>query len=274
MEKFLTLAQITFKSPGEIFISPGIFDVHWYGIIIAIAFLAGLGVSLHIAKQENIDSEKIINLATLLLVGGIVFARMYYVIFSWDYFSLHPAEIFMLWKGGLSIHGVIIGCFFFLLIYARIKNISLLKYTDLFACALPLGQAIGRWGNFFNSEAFGTPTDLPLRVYIPPENRPSQYFEYEYFHPAFLYESIWNLAVFFVLFYVIRPKFRATSGVVTLSYLILYSVGRFFIEIFRTDNIYSIMGLHIAQFISLLLILTGISGLIMLFCNKKISENK
>lgn len=264
--------MLVFQSPGEILVSIGNLDIHWYGIIIAVAFLAGLGVVLRIARREGIDSDEIINLSTLLLFGGVVFARLYYVIFSWDYFSSHPAEIFMLWKGGLSIHGVIIGCFFLLLGYTHFKKLPFFKYTDLFACALPLGQAIGRWGNFFNSEAFGAPTNLPVNVYIPPENRPPEYLEQEFFHPTFLYESIWNLAVFFVLLYVISPKLRETRGVLTFSYLILYSTGRFIIEGLRTDNIYSVLGLHIAQFISLLLILTSVIALLVVFKRKKPSE--
>lgn len=274
MEYFSNLFQITFKSPGELLISLGILEIHWYGIFIAAGFIAGLIVSLHIAKQEDIDSDRIINLAAMLLIAGIVFSRLYYVIFSWDYFSTHLSEIFMPWQGGLSIHGVIIGCFLFLLIYTKIKKLSLLKYTDVYACALPLGQAIGRWGNFFNSEAFGLPTDLPFRVFIPAQHRPSEYIGYEYFHPTFFYESIWNLMVFLILFYVIRPRCEKINGVITLSYLLLYSVGRFIIEAFRTDNIYTVMGLHIAQFVSLVLIIISILGLIIISRNKKIPSNK
>ncbi len=262
-------AALIFKSPGQILLGIGDLDIYWYGILIAAGFLAGLGITLHIAKQENIDPDSIINLATLLLVGGIVFARLYYVIFSRDYFFSHPAEIFMLWQGGLSIHGVIIGCFLLLLVYTGIKKLPLLKYTDLFACALPLGQAIGRWGNFFNSEAFGTPTEFALKVFIPLQNRPAQYVGYEYFHPTFFYESIWNLAVFLILFFLIRPRFKMINGVVTFSYLVLYSLGRFFIEGLRTDNIYSVLGLPIAQVVSMILIIAGVSGLITIFWLKK-----
>jgi len=272
MDIFSNIPQITLQSPGAILFKLGPLEIHWYGVIIAAAFLTALGIALHIAKQEGIDSDRIINLSTGLLVGGIFFARLYFVVFNWQYFSSHFAEIFMLWKGGLSIHGVIIGCFFILLFYTKFKKLPLLKYTDLFACALPIGQCIGRWGNFFNSEAFGLPTNWFLRVYIPPELRPDKYFQQEFFHPTFLYESIWDLVVFLVLFFVIRRKFRDTNGVITLSYLILYSLGRFFIEAIRTDNIYSIFGLHIAQFVSLILIAIGVLGLLFVFLNKKSSQ--
>ncbi|HSA05903.1 MAG TPA: prolipoprotein diacylglyceryl transferase [Candidatus Gastranaerophilales bacterium] len=267
-------AFITFQSPGEVLFKLGGIDVHWYGIFIAAGFLIALGACLYAAKQEGFDLNEIIDLSTLLLVGTIIFARLYYVIFDWDYFHAHLAEIFMLWKGGLSIHGVIIGGVIILFLYTKFKKVSLFKYTDLFACALPLGQSIGRWGNFFNSEAFGIPTTLPLRVYIPLERRPVEFLEYNYFHPTFFYESLWNLVVFFILFFVLRHKFKAINGVTTFSYLILYSAGRFIIESLRTDNIYSILNLHIAQFISLILIITGIIGLFIVFLNKRSLREK
>ena len=273
MDIFSNLPYITLQSPGAILFSIGKLQIHWYGVIIAIAFLAGLKIALHIAKQEEINPDRIINLSAGLLIGGIFFARLYFVVFNWHYFSSHFTEIFMLWKGGLSIHGVIIGCFFILLFYTKFKKLPLLKYIDIFACALPLGQCIGRWGNFFNSEAFGIPTNWFLRVYIPPEFRPEGYLQYKYFHPTFLYESIWDLVIFFVLFFVIRRKFRDTNGVITLSYLILYSLGRFFIEAIRTDNIYSVFGLHIAQFVSLILIIMAFLSLLFVFLNKKYSHS-
>jgi len=263
------IIDLTFKSPGETVLNTEYFTIHWYGVIIALAFLSGLKAALYIAKQEDIDPDRIINLSALLLICGVIFSRLYYVIFSWDYFSKNLAEIFMIWHGGLSIHGIIIGCFFFLLAYTKIKNLNFFRYTDLFACVLPLGQAIGRWGNFFNSEAFGMPTTLPLRVYIPPEYRPEQFINYEYFHPTFFYESVWNFTVFFILFFLIRPKYKQTSGVITLSYLILYSTGRFFIEAFRTDNIYTVFSLHIAQFVSLILIIISVAGLFAIFWKGK-----
>lgn len=269
MEYLSNFINITFKSPGELVLKAGFLEIYWYGVIIAAAFLAGLGISLYIAEKQNINPDRIINMSIFLLAGGIVFARLYYVIFSWEYFAGNPLEIFMIWRGGLSIHGVIIGCFFLLWAYTKINSLSLFKYTDLFACALPLGQAIGRWGNFFNSEAFGVPTDFFIRVFIPLQKRPFEYIGQEYFHPTFFYESVWNLVVFLILFSLIRPKFIEKKGVLTLSYLVLYSIGRFFIEDLRTDNIFSIWGLHIAQFISLLLIITGIWGLIVIFCRNK-----
>lgn len=248
--------MLTLQSPGEILFNIGPVSVYWYGVIIATAFLAGLAVVLHAAKEQNIDRDRIINLSALLLIAGILCSRLYYVIFKWDYFSEHLNEIFMTWQGGLSIHGVIIGCFIVLLVYTKIYKLNLLQYTDLYVYGLVLGQAIGRWGNFFNSEAYGGLTDLPVRVYIP---------DVGYCHPTFLYESVWNLVVFFILFFVIRKRFRHKYGVITCSYLILYSSGRYFIEGLRLDNIYTIFGMHIAQFTSLALIAAGILGLVVIY---------
>jgi len=248
--------MITLQSPGEIFFSIGPITVYWYGVMIATAFLTGLTVVLHSAKKQDISQDRVMNLSALLLVGGVVFARLYYVVFKWDYFSQHPAKILMTWEGGLSIHGVIIGCFLLLLVYTHINKLNLLQYTDLFAPGLILGQAIGRWGNFFNSEAYGGLTDWPIRVFIP---------GFGLAHPTFLYESVWNLTVFVILFFILRKRFSGKFGVITCSYLILYSLGRFIIEGLRIDNIYTILGLHIAEFTSLLLIIAGISGLIVIY---------
>ncbi len=248
--------MITLQSPGEILFSLGPVTVYWYGVIIAVAFLAGLVVVLHSAKEQNISQDRIINLSALLLAGGVIFSRLYYVGFKWDYFSTHPTEILMTWKGGLSIHGVIIGCFLILMGYTYIQKLNLLQYTDLFSPSLILGQSIGRWGNFFNSEAHGALTDWPVRVYIE---------GFGYAHPTFLYESVWNLLVFIILFFFIRKCFRHKYGVITCSYLILYSLGRFFIEGLRVDNIYTIFGLHIAEFTSLLLITAGVLGLVVIY---------
>lgn len=246
---------ITFQSPGEILFSIGPLQIYWYGAMIALAFIGGFSVVIHAAKQQGISTDRITDLSTMLLVCGIVCARLYYVLFDWEYFSAHPAEIIMTRNGGLSIHGVIIGCFIALMVYTKIHKLNLLQYTDIYAYGLIIGQAIGRWGNFFNSEAYGSPTTLPVRVFIPGEG---------YCHPTFLYESVWNLIVFALLYFVIGKRFKGQFGYVTCGYLILYSAGRFFIEGLRLDNIYTAFGLHIAQYASLVLAMAGVLGLIML----------
>ena len=251
------------KSPGAVAFHMGSLTIYWYGIIIAVAFLVGLFITLTIAKKdypEDKTQEHIIDLSTLLLIGGIVFARLYYVIFDWNYYSHHLPESFMTWRGGLSIHGVIVGGILIIYFYTKRHKLFLLKYTDLFAYGMIFAQAIGRWGNFFNSEAFGSPTDLPWKLYIPLANRPQEYMNFEYFHPTFLYESLWNIVVFIILITVVRKFFKEKTGSITFSYLILYSLGRFVIEGLGIDNIYSVFGMHIAQFISIVIIAAGITG--------------
>lgn len=250
-----------FVSPGEIALSLGNITIHWYGIIIAVAFVTGLVITTKAAKEHNFDPDSIINISILLLLVSVIFARLYFVIFDWRYYKNHLNEIIMVWQGGLSIHGAIIGSVLFLLIYSKFKKFPLLKYTDIFSYGLIIGQSVGRWGNFFNSEAFGTPTSFPWGVYIPIERRPEKYIGSEYFHPTFLYESIWNFLVFLILYFFLRKIFEGKDGAITCSYLILYSFGRFIIEGIRTDSIYYLLGMPIAQFISIILIIIGAIGL-------------
>lgn len=252
-----------FQSPGDIAFSIFSIHIHWYGVIIATAFFAGLSLTSFMAKKYNENPDKILDLAVFILIGAIIGARLYFVLFNWGYFSCNLQEIFMTWLGGLSIHGALVGGFLTGSIYARVNKLSILKYADICAYGLLLGQCIGRWGNFFNSEAFGTPTDLPWKLYIPIQNRPYQYINFEYFHPTFLYESILNFILLLFFYFMLRPKVEK-KGIIFFSYLIGYSVIRILIEGIRTDNIYSVLGLPIAQFVSIVLILVGIIGIFLI----------
>jgi len=258
-----------FKSPGDIAFHFGNISVHWYGIIIAVAFITGLTVSNKIAKKQGLNSDYIFDLATYLLLASIASARLYYTIFNWQYYKDHLNEIIMIWQGGLSIHGAIIGGALTLFIYTALKKLPILKYADVISYGLIIGQAVGRWGNFFNSEAFGSPTNLPWGVYIPIEKRPEKYIGNDFFHPTFLYESVWDILVFIILYFFLRKKFENKNGAITCSYLILYSIGRFLIEGIRVDSIYYVFSLPLAQFISLILIIIGIIGLVYVTVYKK-----
>jgi phosphatidylglycerol:prolipoprotein diacylglycerol transferase len=162
-------------------------------------------------------------------------ARLYYVAFNLDYYSRLPAKIFAVWEGGLAIHGGVIGGILLGGGYAWWRGLPVLRYLDIAAPSLAIGQAIGRWGNFFNEEAFGTPTDLPWKLYIPPSQRPPEYAQSEFFHPTFLYESVWDVVVFVLLVRVFRDRLARVPGALFLAYLGLYSVGRFCTEGLRTD---------------------------------------
>ncbi|NES94737.1 MAG: prolipoprotein diacylglyceryl transferase, partial [Desertifilum sp. SIO1I2] len=168
------------------------------------------------------------------------------------------------WRGGIAIHGAIIAGAIATLIFARLQKVPFWQLADLVAPSLILGQAIGRWGNFFNSEAFGAPTDLPWKLYIPLARRPPDLVNFEYFHPTFLYESLWNLAIFALLLLLfmrgLKGKPHLKLGTIFLLYLIGYSLGRFWIEGLRTDSL--MLGpLRIAQLVSLGAIAIGLTGL-------------
>lgn len=242
--------------------------LRWYGLLIASAVLIGVFLSQYLASRRQVDPELLGDLAVWLVIGAIPCARIYYVLFQWQNYASRPGDIIAIWKGGIAIHGAIIGGIIASLIFARLNRIPFWQLADLVAPSLILGQAIGRWGNFFNSEAFGGPTDLPWKLFIPPDRRPLEYVNFEYFHPTFLYESLWNLMVFGLLltlfFRGLRGKPHLKLGTIFLVYMISYSLGRFWIEGLRTDSL--MLGpLRIAQVVSLLAIGLGVAGLSWLY---------
>ena len=245
---------------GDIIVSPdlhiGPVRLHWYGITMALAILAGFIFAYRLAAPRFGIAPKAVEGALLWLVlGGFLGARFYYVAFAWDYFSLHPEEALAFWRGGLSIYGAIAGGSIALFIYAKAARLSALRFLDIGAAALPLAQAIGRFGNFFNYEAFGLPTMLPWKMFVPASLRPPQYLQSQYFHPAFLYEAAWNVAVFLVLLYLIRGK-APRPGLLAGSYLILYSLGRFWIEPLRLDSFF-LGGIRVDQLVALVAMAAG-----------------
>ena len=220
-------------------------EIRWYGLLIASAVLIGTVLALKEAKRKGVNEETLIDMLLFAVPAAIIGARAYYVIFMWDYYSKNPSQILNIRGGGLAIHGVIIAGTLVAIIFAKVRKESFWKLADIVAPSLILGQAIGRWGNFANQEAHGGPTDLPWGIMIDGVK----------VHPTFLYESIWNLLVFgFLLWY--RRKKATVEGEIYLLYLILYSVGRFFIEGLRTDSL--MLGpFRVAQLISLAIIMSG-----------------
>ncbi|MBD2296225.1 prolipoprotein diacylglyceryl transferase [Anabaena sphaerica FACHB-251] len=261
-----------FTSPGPILVKLGPVVIRWYGLLIASSVLIGVSLSQYLAKRRHVNPELISDLSIWLVIGAIPAARLYYVLFQWSEYSQHPERIIAIWQGGIAIHGAIIGGVAAALIFAKLKKISFWQLTDLVAPSLILGQAIGRWGNFFNSEAFGGPTDLPWKLYIPTDRRPPSLANFEYFHPTFLYESLWNLMVFALLltlfFRALSGKPRLKVGTLFLVYWVAYSLGRFWIEGLRTDSL--MLGpLRIAQIVSLTGITVGLAGLAWLYVLKR-----
>lgn len=261
-----------FTSPGPILVKLGPVTIRWYGLLIAAAVLIGVNLSQYLAKRRHVNPELLSDLAIWLVIGAIPAARLYYVIFEWQEYASHPERIIAIWQGGIAIHGAIIGGAIAALIFAKLNRVSFWQLADLVAPSLILGQAIGRWGNFFNSEAFGSPTDLPWKLYIPLVRRPPDLTGSEYFHPTFLYESLWNVMVFallmFLFFRGLRGKSKLKVGTLALLYLPAYSLGRLWIEGLRTDSL--MLGpLKMAQVISLVGIGLGVAGLAWLYGAKR-----
>jgi phosphatidylglycerol---prolipoprotein diacylglyceryl transferase len=216
------------------------FGIRWYAIFILLGIFVALGTIRWLARRRGYDPEFPLDAAPWVFLAAIIGARSYYVALRWDYFVDHPTEIVNLRLGGLTVHGAIAGGAIALYFICKARGQSFLAWGDLFVAVLPIGQAIGRWGNWANQEAFGTPTDLPWAVRIDPQNRPAQYLDVETFHPTFLYESLLNLVIAAVLIAVVldvpnRRFWRAGDAI--WLYLIMYGAVRLAIESIRTDSL-------------------------------------
>nr|WP_227763861.1 prolipoprotein diacylglyceryl transferase [Zhaonella formicivorans] len=237
---------------NPIAIEIGPLAIRWYGILISSALAFGTYLAYREAARKGIDPEHILNLVLLAAPAAIIGARLYYVIFSWTDYAGNPAEIFAIWHGGLAIHGGLVGGVLAGYYYIRKHHLKFWQIADIVAPSIILGQAIGRWGNFFNQEAHGGPVSYEFISKFPKFIQEGMYIGGQYYHPTFLYESTWNVAVFLFLLW-LRRRNNLPEGVVFLSYLALYSVGRFFIEGLRTDSL--MLGpIRVAQLVSLTLI--------------------
>jgi phosphatidylglycerol---prolipoprotein diacylglyceryl transferase len=251
-------------SPGAIAFQLGPIVVRWYGILMAVAIICGLLVTYRQARREGLPADDIISVGQWSILAGLVGARIYEVAFNWSYYGQHPSKIVAVWEGGLAIHGgLIVGPLVGVLLAIRWK-LPVLRGLDVVAPGIVLGQAIGRWGNFFNEEAFGQPTNLPWKLYISLPNRPRGYAQFEYFHPTFLYESLWDLLVFGLLVWVLRPLLRDRPGALFFAYVGLYSVGRFAIEALRLDSFWW-GAVRVPQAASVLGVVVAAAGLAWVF---------
>lgn len=230
---------IILSSPSAIFFQIGSVTIRWYGVIIALGFLAATHFATKIANREGINSEKLVNCALLSFLGGIIGARLYFVFLNWPHYAHHPEKILATWLGGMSIHGGLIGGLIFGIAYCLWQKMPIGRCMDIVSCCLPLAQAIGRWGNFFNSEAFGKPVPdgFPVCVFVPYNMRPDGYSHTAYYHATFLYESLWDFTIFLFLYYLLYPRLKTLPALTFCLYLGLYSLGRLLIEPMRTDSI-------------------------------------
>ncbi|HHZ02323.1 MAG TPA: prolipoprotein diacylglyceryl transferase [Tissierellia bacterium] len=233
-------------------------DIMWYGVLISIGVLIGVLLALKEAKRTGFKEDNLLDFLLYAIPIAIVGARAHYVIFSWDYYSQNYSQIINIRSGGLAIHGAVIAGIITGIVFCKIRKINALELFDLIIPSLILGQAIGRWGNFINQEAYGGPTDLPWGIMINGQK----------VHPTFFYESFINFCIFIFLMWFRKNK-KTTHGQVLALYLILYSTGRFFIEGLRTDSL-MFMGLRVAQLISIGSIIVGAALLMYIKKNKRI----
>ena len=256
-----------FESPSQILCTIFGVNIYYYGIIMAIAISIGTLVSDWVGSRYfGFKRETIIDLAPYLIIFGILGARIYYCALNYDFYLRFPTEIIAIRHGGISIHGAIIGGAFGLWLFARRHKLNIKKLFDTVAVGLPLAQAIGRWGNFFNSEAFGTPTNLPWKLYIAPQYRPIPYQNDLFFHPTFLYESILDIVIFVILFLMTKNNKIKKDGNLVLLYLVLYSIVRIIVESFRIDSVKYVLGQPVAIFVSVGIIILSI---ILFFINNR-----
>ncbi len=236
----------------------GIIEVHWYSILIFIAILLGSNLAIKEAKRHGYEEDFIVNLLFLGVIVGIIGARVYYVIFNFDYYKDNLIEMFKVWNGGLAIHGGIIFGLITVAIICYKKKVNLLKILDYLVVGLIIAQAIGRWGNFFNGEAHGAITSLSYleSMHLPQFIIDGMYINGNYYVPTFLYESIWCLIGFVIMLIIRRKKFMKV-GYLTSFYLVWYGIERFFVEGMRTDSL-MFFSLRVAQIVSILMVVIGI----------------
>ncbi|MEN9212052.1 MAG: prolipoprotein diacylglyceryl transferase [Thermostichus sp. DG_1_6_bins_120] len=256
------LLGLTFSSPGEFVFrfpvdTPGVggLGLRWYGLLMALAVLIGLiltkalAEARHLEKEPGQAGERVEMLALWLVVSGFLGARLYYVLTHWSEFSDNPLSAFAIWRGGIIIHGGVLAGALALYFYCRATGINGWKYADILTPGLILGQAIGRWGNFFNSEAYGAPippdSTWPLRVYIPPQAREPQYSQFEFFHPIFFYESVLNLVLFALLMGMFWRAPKLKDGTWVWTYVVGYSLIRIPYELLRVSAVAYLPGTDI-----------------------------
>lgn len=243
---------------NPILIDAGVVKIYWYSIMLLIAFLIGGTLAIHEGKKYRITEDFMINYFFLLIPFSLLGARAYYVLFNLDYYGGNYWEIFRIWEGGLAIHGGLIVGILFTLIYTIKNKIDTVRLFDIGAVSLVIGQAIGRWGNFFNQEAYGS---VVKRSYLEGLNIPkfiidNMFIDGNYHHPTFLYESILCLIIFVVLIIIRRFLKYLKIGELTAFYLVMYGIVRFFVEGLRTDSL-MLGDFRMAQLVSIAMILSG-----------------
>ncbi|MDD3453048.1 MAG: prolipoprotein diacylglyceryl transferase [Bacilli bacterium] len=236
----------------------GYVTIYWYSIFIFLAFLIGGTLALNESRKWRISEDFMINLFFYLIISAMIGARLYYVAFNTNYYVDNPLAIFKVWEGGLAIHGGIIFGLLTIILYTKKYKVNTIRIIDILVVSLILGQAIGRWGNFFNGEAHGAVTTLETLQawHLPQFIINGMNINGIYYIPTFLIESIWCL-IGFVILLIIRNNDYVKLGQVSCTYMIWYGIGRFFIEMLRTDSL-MLGNFKVAQIVSLIMIVIGV----------------
>lgn len=251
--------ESTIQPIDPVALSLGPIQIHWYGVIIGVGIALALFLAMREGERRGLHKDIFPDLMLWAIPIAIISARIYYVAFEWDYYSQNPGDIIKIWNGGIAIHGALIGSVITAIVFSRKRNISFWKLADIAAPSIIIGQAIGRWGNFINQEAHGGEVTRSFLegLFLPEFIINQMYIDGTYYHPTFLYESIWNLLGFILLMLLRRVNLR--QGEIFLSYVIWYSIGRFFVEGMRTDSLMLTESLRIAQTISIALIVLAVA---------------
>ncbi|RJQ35427.1 prolipoprotein diacylglyceryl transferase [Candidatus Parcubacteria bacterium] len=240
--------------PQPIIFSLGPISVRWYGLILVAAIVAaGLLIGRYLLKKSILNKDQLEDFLFYTVILSLIGARFGHVVFfNLDYYLKYPAEIIQVWNGGLSIQGGVLFGLLTVIFWAKKHKISFWRLADVIVPGLALGQAIGRWGNYFNQELFGRPVSWGIPINF--ANREFPYFKEEYFHPTFFYESVLNFLLFMVLYLLLKAG-KLKTGLIAMIYLLSYSVIRFFMEFVRIDFTPTVWGLRMPQFISVLVVM-------------------
>ncbi len=249
---------IVFNYIDPVAFNLGPLSVRWYGIIIAVGILLGYFVAQRALVKAGLHKDTLVDIIFYSALFGFIAARIYFVIFQWPYYAENPSEIIKIWHGGIAIHGGLIGGFIAGVIVCKVKNLNPFQIGDIVAPSIILAQGIGRWGNFMNHEAHGGSVSRAFLelLHLPNFIIENMYINGQYYHPTFLYESIWDVAGFIIL---VNIRKHLKLGETFFLYLTWYSIGRFFIEGLRTDSLMLTSNIRVAQLVSILLILISIS---------------
>ncbi|MBS3231946.1 prolipoprotein diacylglyceryl transferase [Staphylococcus aureus] len=249
---------IVFNYIDPVAFNLGPLSVRWYGIIIAVGISLGYFVAQRALVKAGLHKDTLVDIIFYSALFGFIAARIYFVIFQWPYYVENPSEIIKIWHGGIAIHGGLIGGFIAGVIVCKVKNLNPFQIGDIVAPSIILAQGIGRWGNFMNHEAHGGPVSRAFleQLHLPNFIIENMYINGQYYHPTFLYESIWDVAGFIIL---VNIRKHLKLGETFFLYLTWYSIGRFFIEGLRTDSLMLTSNIRVAQLVSILLILISIS---------------